>query len=118
MNLSVIATEMLKFVTSVVLSLHVMNSRMSGWSTRRMPMFAPRRLLCTRIPFATKLEGGSLCLSRTDRRDARVHPRRIRHRAEMLVRSNLGKLSDQLLKALAWKLTRMLGADVVHQRAV
>src|SRR5436190_1811842 len=41
MNLSVIATEMLKFVISFVLSLHVMNSRISGWSTRRMPMLAP-----------------------------------------------------------------------------
>src|SRR5439155_19454220 len=41
-NVSVTATEMLKFVISVVLSLQVMKSRMSGWSTRRIPMLAPR----------------------------------------------------------------------------
>src|SRR5436309_6355888 len=57
MNLSVIATEMLKFVISVVRSLHVMNSKTSGWSTRRIPIFAPRLLLCTKIPLATKLAG-------------------------------------------------------------
>ena len=44
MNASVTATEMLKLVTCVTSSLHVMNSRMSGWSTRRIPMFAPRRV--------------------------------------------------------------------------
>jgi hypothetical protein len=44
MNRSVTATEMLKFVILVVSSLHAMNSRMSGWSTRRIPMFAPRRV--------------------------------------------------------------------------
>src|SRR2546428_363958 len=43
MNASVTATEMLKFVTWVRSSLQVMNSRMSGWSTRRIPMLAPRR---------------------------------------------------------------------------
>ncbi len=43
MNLSVAATEMLKLVIPPS-SLHSMNSRMSGWSTRRMPMFAPRRV--------------------------------------------------------------------------
>src|SRR6266704_793256 len=43
MKASVTATEMLKFVTWVRSSLQVTNSRMSGWSTRRMPMFAPRR---------------------------------------------------------------------------
>ena len=42
MKLSVIATEMLKLVSSLKLSLEVMNSRMSGWSTRSTPMFAPR----------------------------------------------------------------------------
>ena len=44
MNASVTATEMLKLVTCVVSSLQVMNSMMSGWSTRRMPMLAPRRV--------------------------------------------------------------------------
>src|SRR3989441_7226425 len=44
MNASVTATEMLKFVTWVRSSLQVMNSRMSGWSTRRIPMLAPRRV--------------------------------------------------------------------------
>jgi hypothetical protein len=44
MNASVTATEMLKFVICVTSRLHVTNSRMSGWSTRRMPMFAPRRV--------------------------------------------------------------------------
>ena len=44
MKASVTATEMLKLVILVVSSLQVMNSRMSGWSTRRMPMLAPRRV--------------------------------------------------------------------------
>ena len=44
MNRSVTATEMLKFVTWVRSSLQVMNSRMSGWSTRNIPMLAPRRV--------------------------------------------------------------------------
>ena len=44
MKASVTATEMLKFVTLVMSSLQVMNSMMSGWSTRRMPMLAPRRV--------------------------------------------------------------------------
>ncbi len=44
MKASVMATEMLKLVILVVSSLHAMNSRMSGWSTRRMPMLAPRRV--------------------------------------------------------------------------
>ncbi len=44
MKASVTATEMLKFVIFDVSSLQAMNSRMSGWSTRRMPMFAPRRV--------------------------------------------------------------------------
>ena len=44
MNSSVIATEMLKFVMSLSVSLHFMKSSMSGWSTRSMPMFAPRRV--------------------------------------------------------------------------
>ena len=43
MKASVAATEMLKLVMPPS-SLHSMNSRMSGWSTRRMPMFAPRRV--------------------------------------------------------------------------
>src|SRR3982074_3391183 len=38
------ATEMLRFVTWVRSSLQAMNSITSGWSTRRMPMFAPRRV--------------------------------------------------------------------------
>ena len=44
MNFLVTATEMLKFVTCVRSSLQLMNSKMSGWSTRRIPMFAPRRV--------------------------------------------------------------------------
>ena len=44
MNASVMATEMLKFVTCEVSSLQVMKRRMSGWSTRRIPMLAPRRV--------------------------------------------------------------------------
>ena len=43
MNGSVMATEMLKLVMPPS-SLHSMNSRTSGWSTRRMPMLAPRRV--------------------------------------------------------------------------
>ena len=38
------ATEMLKLVIWEVSSLQVMKERMSGWSTRRMPMLAPRRV--------------------------------------------------------------------------
>ena len=44
MNSSVMATEMLKLVTCEVSFLQVMNSRISGWSTRRIPMLAPRRV--------------------------------------------------------------------------
>jgi hypothetical protein len=44
MKASVTATEMLKFVFLVVSSLQAMNSSTSGWSTRRMPMLAPRRV--------------------------------------------------------------------------
>ena len=44
MKASVMATEMLKLVILVVSDLHSMKSRMSGWSTRRMPMLAPRRV--------------------------------------------------------------------------
>ena len=44
MNASVTATEILKFVILVVSSLQVMNSTISGWSTRNIPMFAPRRV--------------------------------------------------------------------------
>ena len=44
MKASVMATEMLKFVAWVRSCLQSMNSRMSGWSTRRIPMFAPRRV--------------------------------------------------------------------------
>lgn len=44
MKASVTATEMLKFVILVMSSLQAMKSRMSGWSTRRIPMFAPRRV--------------------------------------------------------------------------
>ena len=41
---SVRPTEMLKLVISLVSFLQVINSIMSGWSTRRMPMLAPRRV--------------------------------------------------------------------------
>ena len=44
MKASVIATEMLKFVICEVSFLQRMNSRMSGWSTRRIPMLAPLRV--------------------------------------------------------------------------
>src|SRR5438034_238458 len=44
MKASVTATEMLKFVTWVRSSLQAMNSRMWGWSTRRMTVLAPRRV--------------------------------------------------------------------------
>ncbi len=44
MNFFVTATEMLKFVTCVRSSLQAMKSITSGWSTRRMPMLAPRRV--------------------------------------------------------------------------
>ena len=44
MNFVVMPTEMLKFVILVRSSLLPMNSSTSGWSTRRMPMFAPRRV--------------------------------------------------------------------------
>ncbi len=42
MNLSVRATEMLKLVSLELSFFAVMNDIMSGWSTRRMPMLAPR----------------------------------------------------------------------------
>lgn len=42
MNESVMPTERLKFVISVGVSFSAMKSRMSGWSIRRMPIFAPR----------------------------------------------------------------------------
>ncbi|OPZ62449.1 MAG: hypothetical protein BWY84_01170 [Candidatus Aerophobetes bacterium ADurb.Bin490] len=41
-NFSVIATEILKLLISLSSALQVMNSRISGWSTRRMPILAPR----------------------------------------------------------------------------
>ena len=44
MNASVRPTEMLKLLIWVRSSLHAMNFSTSGWSTRRMPMFAPRRV--------------------------------------------------------------------------
>ncbi len=44
MKASVTATEMLKFATEAPSSFIWMNSSMSGWSTRRMPMLAPRRV--------------------------------------------------------------------------
>lgn len=43
MNRSVTATERLKFARLEPSSLASTNSRMSGWSTRSAPMFAPRR---------------------------------------------------------------------------
>ena len=44
MNFSVSPTEMLKLVSTVWSRLHMMKSMMSGWSTRRIPMLAPRRV--------------------------------------------------------------------------
>ncbi len=44
MNGSVTATEMLKLLRRSSSCLAAMNSRMSGWSTRMMPMLAPRRV--------------------------------------------------------------------------
>ncbi len=44
MNASVTATEMLKLLSLASSCLAVMKSRMSGWSTRMMPMLAPRRV--------------------------------------------------------------------------
>ena len=43
-NLSVMATEILKLLISSLFSLQSMNLRMSGWSTRSIPIFAPRRV--------------------------------------------------------------------------
>jgi hypothetical protein len=42
MKLSLTATEILKLVKALGSSLEVMNSMISGWSTLRMPIFAPR----------------------------------------------------------------------------
>ncbi len=44
MNLFVMPTLMLKLVICDRSSLQVMKSITSGWSTRRMPMLAPRRV--------------------------------------------------------------------------
>jgi len=44
MNLSVRPTDRLKLVMALLSVLHEMKSRMSGWSTLRIPMLAPRRL--------------------------------------------------------------------------
>ncbi len=44
MKASVRATEMLKLVRVLLSSLQVMKRSMSGWSTRSMPMLAPRLL--------------------------------------------------------------------------
>ena len=44
MKASVRPTERLKLLNSPSFSLARMNSTMSGWSTRRMPMLAPRRV--------------------------------------------------------------------------
>ena len=44
MNASVTATDRLKLRIRAGSSLSAMNSRMSGWSTRSMPMLAPRRV--------------------------------------------------------------------------
>ncbi len=62
MNLSVIATEMLKLLTFSFSRLHSMNSSMSGWSTLRMPMFAPRR-----VPpcFILSVEASKTCMNET-----------------------------------------------------
>ncbi len=54
MNSSVNPTEMLKLLRVCSSCLAVMNSRISGWSTRRMPMFAPRRVPpCLMVSVAT-----------------------------------------------------------------
>ncbi|VVC71743.1 Uncharacterised protein [uncultured archaeon] len=53
MNLSVIAIEMLKLLKTSVRSFAVMKFITSGWSTRSIPMLAPRRLppcLITSVP--------------------------------------------------------------------
>ncbi len=44
MKASVTATEMLKFVSVVMSFLRSTNASISGWSTERMAMFAPRRV--------------------------------------------------------------------------
>ena len=44
MKASVTATEMLKLLSLASSCFAVMKSRMSGWSTRMMPMLAPRRV--------------------------------------------------------------------------
>jgi hypothetical protein len=44
MNFSVTATLMLKFCSAVMSDFTLMNASMSGWSTLRMAMFAPRRV--------------------------------------------------------------------------
>ncbi len=44
MNASVMPTEMLKFESAALSTLQVMKDSISGWSTRRMPMLAPRLL--------------------------------------------------------------------------
>src|SRR5512143_1717974 len=56
MNSSVSATEMLKLLSRFVWLLQVMKSRMSGWSTRRIPMLAPRPALLDR--FGGRVEHG------------------------------------------------------------
>jgi len=43
-NASVMATEILKFVMAYSLCLQVIKSSISGWSTRKMPILAPRRV--------------------------------------------------------------------------
>ena len=54
MKASVRPTEMLKLVRRLVSFLQVMKASISGWSTRRMPMLAPRRVPpCLMVSVAT-----------------------------------------------------------------
>src|SRR5439155_20865719 len=81
-NVSVTATEMLKFVISVVRSLHVMKSRMSGWSTRRIPMLAPRLLdpcltCCVAASNTFMKETGPLATPMVDRTKSFLGRRRL-----------------------------------------
>ena len=44
MNLSVIATEILKLFNLLLSDLQLIKSMISGWSTLKIPIFAPRRV--------------------------------------------------------------------------
>lgn len=88
MNASVMPTEILKLVMSPFILFAVDEFQVSGWSTRRMPMFAPRRvppcftasvaILNTRIkltgPEATppvELTGAPFCRRRENEKPCR-----------------------------------------------